>query len=321
MLKLNPPGEYRRLRALRDLDLTEIASSSECDALVALAASYFNVPIVTISLIDRDTQKIFARHGLAMTTALRNDAICNFVIEAGAPQIIPDAQADLRTAESMFVNSAPHVRFYAGYPIRSADNYVVGTFCLIDTKPRTLSDVDLRDFTQFGSLAEAMISTHARDVALRKSEADLLAQTQRLTRANSALAQAGRIAKIGYWEIDIKTMAVTWSEEVYRIHELDVIEGNSVVRAVNYYADYDQRRVNQAVSDAIVKGIPFDFTADLITAKGNLRHVRSAGERDASGAADPRVIGIFQDVTDVVDVQRQLAHDADTEDHRQPRAA
>ena len=66
------------------------------------------------------------------------------------------------------------------------------------------------------------------------------------------------------------------------------------------------RSVNAAVNDAIVYGTPFDFAADLISAKGNVRHVRSAGERDTSGAGGARIIGIIQDITDIVEAQSRL---------------
>lgn len=299
--------EYRRVNALRDLDLHEGARSPECSALVSLAATYLDMPIGIISLLDRDNQIFFASHGMSLAGSSRADAICNIVLAANSAQVITDTQADARTRENRFVTRAPFVRFYAGYPIRSYDGHVVGTFCLMDDKVRTLTDDEDRAFRQFGAIAEAVVTAHAQGLALKRSQADLLASTQQLTRANSAMAQAGRIAKIGRWEINIRTMSVTWSDEVYRIHELDLIEGKSVVLAVNYYADYDQKRVNGAVRDAIVDGTPFDFTADLITAKGSVRRVRSAGERDASGSAGARIIGIIQDVTDVVSVSAIVA--------------
>jgi PAS domain-containing protein len=311
--------EYRRLRALRELDLTEDIQSTQCDALVALAATYFNVPIVTISLIDRDNQQFFARVGTTRRSAPREDAVCNLVIAAGAAQVIPDARLDPRTAASSFVTNAPFMRFYAGCPIRSVDGYIVGTFCLFDIKPRGFSDVDLRDFIQFGSLAEAMVSAHSRDIALHKAQATLTEQTKRLTRANSAMAQAERIAKIGHWEVDIATGNVTWSDEVYRIHELEMMGGKSVDKALDFYAVYDRKRVSKAVDDAIADGTAFDFTADLITARGNVRHIRSAGERESGPS--PRLIGIVQDVTDLVEAQRSATNDGGMEHRRPPHAA
>jgi hypothetical protein len=306
-------NEDRRLRTLKNLNLVTDTQSSEGSAIVDLAGRHFDMPMVVISLIDRDEQRFFARYGIGLTRTPRSDALCNFVIESDQTQIVADTLLEPRLRISALVSGAPFLRFYAGYPLRAPDSNVVGTFCLLDIKPRQFTDADRRDFERFGVLAEAMLFAHARDLALKLSQNDAFAQAQKLTRANSAMAQVARIAKIGQWEINIKTMNVEWSEEIYRIHELDIIEGTSVVRAINYYADYDRKRVNAAVKDAIVNGVPFDFTADLISAKGNLRHVRCAGERDDSGLGDARIIGIIQDVTDVVSAQQQLAGAADAE--------
>ena len=306
MKTMRNPTDYRRLAALRDLDLGGNSYSQDCETIVGLAANHFNVPMVAVSLLDRTDQVFLAQHGMAVDSVPLGETICEFLLDADGPQIIDDAQMDARVRDRSCVTGAPFVRFYAGYPIRSSDGHIVGSFCLVDDKSRTLTDAENTAFHQFGAIAEGMVRAHARDNALKLSQADLLANTQQLTRANSALAQAGRIAKIGRWEINIKTMDVTWSDEVFRIHELDVIEGKSVLRAINYYADHDKARVNAAVNDAIVYGTPFDFAADLISAKGNVRHVRSAGERDMSGSGGARIIGIIQDITDIVEAQSRL---------------
>ena len=306
--------DYRRLAAVRDLALTENDYAQDCVTIVALAAQFFDVPMVAVSLLERADQIFIAQHGMGVSRAPRTDTLCDIVVETGSPQIINDARTDLRVRDRKLVTGAPFVRFYAGYPIRTAAGHVVGAFCLVDHEVRAFSPTEEDAFHQFGAIAEGMIQARARDIALKQSESELVVNTQQLLRANSALAQAGRIAKIGRWEINIKTMDVTWSDEVYQIHELDLIEAKSVLRAINYYADYDAARVNAAVSDAIVYGKPFDFTADLISAKGNIRHVRAAGERDMTGPGGSRIIGIIQDITDIVEARTLLsgtAHDTD----------
>lgn len=300
-------NDYRRLAALRDLGLDGAGHVQDCETIVGLAATFFNIPMVAVSLLERTEQIFVAQHGMVSTISRRADTLCDIVIEGGSPQIISDARADPRVYNRKMVTDAPFVRFYAGYPIRTAGGHIVGSFWMIDSKVRTFSPEEDAAFRQFGAIVEGMIQARARDIALKQSESERATNAQQLLRANSALAQAGRIAKLGRWEIDIKTMDVTWSDEVYQIHEIDLIESKSVLRAINYYADHDQTRVNAAVSDAIVYGTPFDFAADLISAKGNVRHVRAAGERDASGAGGSRIIGIIQDITDIVEARSVLS--------------
>ena len=318
------PTDYRRLAALRELDIAANSYSQDCETIVGLAASHFDVPIVAVSLLDRTDQLFLAQRGMLVDSVPLGETMCESLLDTDGPRIIHDVQTDERLRDRKCVTEAPFVRFYAGYPIRSSDGHIIGSFCLVDVRARTLTDAEHAAFHQFGAIAEGMVRAHARDNALKLSQADLVANTQQLTRANSALAQAGRIAKIGRWEIIVKTMEVTWSDEVYRIHDLDFIEGKSLLRAINYYAEHDQVRVNAAVNDAIVYGTPFDFAADLISAKGNVRHVRCAGERDTSCAGGPRIIGIIQDITDIVEAQSRLtaasldASDADPDDNARP---
>ena len=299
MTVLPRPGEYRRLRALRELSLTDADRCGCCEALVSLAATYFNVSMGMIALTERDDYRVFAEQGMDRKGASRTDAICNIVMDSGEAQIIADTHADLRTVGNTFVTELPFIRFYAGYPIHSPDGYIIGVFCLLDRKPRKLLENDESDFRRFGAIAQEMVIAYARQIAFKRNEADLALKTQQLVRANRAIAQVGRIAKIGTWEFNTKTREITWSDEIYRIREIDVIEPNSLGSAVHYYAEYDRERVKALVQDAIVDGKPFDYTADIITAKGNVRHIRSTGERDQTGTSDERVFGVLQDLTDV----------------------
>lgn len=280
------------------MQLHDVAGSHDCDTVVGLAASYFDVPMVLVSLIERHEQLHLAKYGIAADTSPPGDALCDFLLAADRLQVVEDTQADERTRSSIYVTDRPFVRFYAGFPIRSNDGYIVGVFCIMDTKIRVLNDVQKAQFQQFGEIAQSIVCAHACAVALKHARSDLQESTQQLARATSAIAQAGRIAGIGRWEIDIRTMQVTWSDEVYRLHDLDMIEAKSIVGAIGYYAVPDQARVDAAVRDAIVNGTPFDFMAHLITAKGRVRRVRSVGERDESGASGARIIGIIQEIAE-----------------------
>ena len=53
--------------------------------------------------------------------------------------IVRDAQKDARFADSELVTGAPHIRFYAGFPLSSPEGFALGRLCAIDRKPRRLS--------------------------------------------------------------------------------------------------------------------------------------------------------------------------------------
>ena len=58
--------------------------------------------------------------------------------------VVPDAREDARFAENPLVTGAPHIRFYAGAPLRTSNGLNLGTLCIIDTKPRRITKAQHR---------------------------------------------------------------------------------------------------------------------------------------------------------------------------------
>lgn len=57
--------------------------------------------------------------------------------------VVPDVNQDERFIDNPLVTGEPHIQFYAGAPLKLPGGQNVGTLCLIDSKPRTLDDIDL----------------------------------------------------------------------------------------------------------------------------------------------------------------------------------
>ena len=112
------------------------------------------------------------------------------------------------------------------------------------------------------------------------------------------LEQTGRMAKIGGWRVDASTMAVRWSPEVYRIHELDPGETLDVERAVSFYRDDARPVIRGAVERALETGEGWDLELPLVTARGREIWVRAIGSAETVGGRRVGLAGVFQDVTD-----------------------
>lgn len=132
-----PDNEAERLHALCGLNLLDTAPEERFDRITRIAAQFFDVPIVLVSLIDSDRQWFKSRHGLAAEETPRSMAFCAHAIEQDDVLIVEDATLDDRFRNNPLVTGEPFIRFYAGYPIRTSDGVVVGTLCLIDKTPRT----------------------------------------------------------------------------------------------------------------------------------------------------------------------------------------
>ncbi|MGJ7580392.1 diguanylate cyclase domain-containing protein [Variovorax sp. RHLX14] len=132
--------EARRLRALDSLQVLDTPPEAVFDDLAWLASKVLGMPISLVSLVSSERQWFKARCGLDLDGTLRGDGFCSLAIHQDGILEISDAREDDRFANLPCVISAPHVRFYAGAVLTSPDGHRFGTLCVLDTKPRLLSD-------------------------------------------------------------------------------------------------------------------------------------------------------------------------------------
>ncbi len=105
------------------------------------------------------------------------------------------------------------------------------------------------------------------------------------------------MANVGGWEFDVKTRLQTWTDEVYRIHELEPGQRMTVDDGIKYYAPEAVPVISEAVQHAVIFGEPFDLELPIITAKGNRRWVHAVGRAYTENGLVTRVGGTFQDIT------------------------
>ncbi|MCX5679994.1 MAG: PAS domain S-box protein [Candidatus Omnitrophica bacterium] len=121
---------------------------------------------------------------------------------------------------------------------------------------------------------------------------------ENLKRSQNLLSETGRMAKVGGWEFDVDSMKQVWTEEIFRIYELDPDHQPMVKESIGFYAPEDRSIIEEAVNDAIKYDKPFDLELRLITAKRNLRWVRAIGKAIRKNGITVKVMGTFQDITD-----------------------
>lgn len=131
-----PDNDAERIEALRAFDILDTPKEQSFDALTRLAARIFGVHIALVSLVDDERQWFKSAHGLEAEQTPRDQAFCTYAIMEDVPLIVLDATLDDRFRNNPLVTGAPGIRFYAGAPLITRDLYHIGTFCIIDTKPR-----------------------------------------------------------------------------------------------------------------------------------------------------------------------------------------
>lgn len=121
---------------------------------------------------------------------------------------------------------------------------------------------------------------------------------QRLKDQEVLLTEMGRIAKIGGWKFNTKTMEGKWTDEVAHIHDLDPSLEPSVALGLSFFQGEHRAKIEQAVKAAVEEGTPYDLELEMISAKGAHKWVRTIAHPIRKGDEVVVVWGTFQDITD-----------------------
>ncbi len=134
-----PPYETERLESLRRYQILDTPPEPDFDDLVLLASRICETPVSVISLVDEHRQWFKAGVGLDATQTARDVAFCAHAICGRELFIVPDTLADERFAGNPLVTGDPKIRFYAGAPLTTPEGHALGTLCVVDQMPRSLS--------------------------------------------------------------------------------------------------------------------------------------------------------------------------------------
>jgi PAS domain S-box-containing protein len=132
---------------------------------------------------------------------------------------------------------------------------------------------------------------------------------ERLRHGEEMSLQLGRLAQIGAWEWDLGTSHLTWSPEMFRIHEVELGYEPTLAKSLDFYPAQARASLSEALQHAVRAGEGFDFELPFATARASKLWVRVLGRAEFKEGRAIRIYGAFQDITarrDAEEMRRQL---------------
>lgn len=312
-----PVNEHVRLSHLENLGLFQSPREPQFDAVVSLACRMFQVPIALISVVGKTQQSFKAVKGLEFYVTEREVAFCNHPVASGEVLVVEDAEKDSRFSDNRLVTGATGIRFYAGAPISIEKGLVLGTLCIIDTKPHGISEQDKAALSEMASVVSALIQQfrdagRLADIAVEVQRKNrLIADHARdLTRYKRMFDRGSTLISVGAWEWNMQSGEVAWTDGMFDIHDLP--RGSRLGNKPGQGSYTAQSAVELdrlfEVSDRDCAG--FTFEGEIITAKGVRRWVHLIVDVECQNGKVVRRFGVKQDITErkaMVDRLRYLA--------------
>lgn len=184
-----PPNEAERLQILEQLDILDSPPEERFDRLTRLAAKLLNAPIVLLSLVDKQRQWFKSYEGMSTCETDRSISFCAHAILQEEPLVIPDTLKDKRFVDNPLVTGEPKIRAYLGIPLTIRPRLSVGTFCVIDTRPREFSPDEIASLKDIAAIAQEELTKEALNRAvktLRQREHELEEAIGEAKKANRA---------------------------------------------------------------------------------------------------------------------------------------
>ena len=281
--------EENRLAILAAHGTDSLVDDGELQEIVDLAAKLCAAPMAMVTMVEEKRQLFLTRAGIEARETPRPTSFCAHAMLGAEPMVVHDAREDDRFADNPLVTGEPHIRFYAGHPLISAEGAPLGALCIIDTVPRDIGLTKLQRET---------LSVLAKAVMRRISQ-------QRLgTDAKSALEE-----REGYLQRMIDSVpGIAWSSDTdgtfdYVNAQWDELTGLSQPRTV---ADWrpavhpdDWAKGAEAFTNSVSNGEPFEYEWRLKLSDGDYRWMLARAVQSPVGGGRNRWFGT------IIDVDRQ----------------
>lgn len=300
-----PSNESQRLAALRRYGILDTAPESTYDDFTKLAAGICGTPYAFISLIDEHRQWFKSTFGTEVCQTDRTVAFCAYTLEERQLVEVKDTLEDDRFRSHPYVVGELKVRFYAGAPLITPQGFNLGTLCVVDVVPRSLTAQQRESLVTFSRLIVNQLElklAHQRAWKLSEHLDQLVEErTRDLSEAEQRFRQLAEHSSEGFWFVSVDPSKVIYVnpaiERILGIPATTLYDDPSSWREAVHP---DDRPAAYEAMDALNQGraSSMDIEFRVLRPDGSVCWVRDSGTpiHDEHGTI-VRVGGIIRDIT------------------------
>ncbi len=301
-------SEEERLRVLAEYEILDTLPEKEFDDIVELASAIYGTPISCITLLDNYRQWFKAKVGLDSPSTPIEDAYCRHTImRPDKVMVVNDSMQDERFKNNPLTVGDPNIRFYAGAPLVSSDGYALGALCVIDKKPRTLSDTEERMLQVLANRVMHLLELRRENLKQKKV---IESAQDKLDITLARFMEAQQTAHIGNWDFNVRTQELYWSPEMFRLllkEEAKSDKGNLAEWQALIHPE-DRQIVQQAMEQSLTTRQATSAEFRIISRGEETWLLGRADLKYNSQGKIERIYGTLQDITERKHAEKAKAH-------------
>lgn len=309
MKPFRPKNETARVAALRQYRILDTSPEQAFDDITQLASQICGTPVSLITFIDAERQWIKSKIGLSLSEYPRDLSFCAHAILQPACFIVQDALADKRFFNNPLVASPPSLRFYAGVPLIAGKKYPLGTLCIADYSPRSLSRRETEALERLADQILSQLESRRRLIQLKQSIVRQRRVEKELRESQERFNLVARATNDVVWEWNLVTNKVWWNNAVMSLFGYSAAQ---IEPTVEWWYDRlhpeDKERIVSGIHEVINRRDRF-WSNEYRFARGDGSYadIYDRGHLVTNRKGEPvRMIRAMMDITQKKRVERAL---------------
>lgn len=233
--KIDFESEKQRLKELTEYEILDTPSEQDFDELTKLASSICQVPVSLISFLDKNRQWFKSNFGTKIKETLREESFCTYAIQNKEDVlIINNVKTDERYKNSDVAIKNKEINFYAGIPLVSSNGFVIGTLCVIDTKPRQLEFHQIEGLKTLANQIIKLLELRKMNKKLEASQSELIKKNQALDKFKYTVSHDLKepIRMIGSFMQFLKNKNYPFIDDTGNLYINSAIKGTEIMTAL-----------------------------------------------------------------------------------------